>query len=197
MSSYDEAVANLRELTTALMKRLQLELVEEPATLRQSTSAAKPTFVRYPAQIRLSTRIDRNGRESQTIKAPAEIFDLTLSPQQRSDVLVNKGLLSLLQKAISNKESSHLRIINIAAVNFSEEQPPEDVRKLFTQDSKKNKRPRAEDGWTNLQGTDVDESVLDQLPPELAEELRKSLKMPKKKNIADALDQLVACDWPK
>lgn len=198
--NYDEALANLCDLTTALMRRLQLELVDEPASLLPASTSHKQVFARYPQTIRLSTRIDRNSRETQTIKAPAEIFDLKLSVQQRSDVLINHGLATFLRKAIDAHPEGHLRIINIAAINFVVEGPGTDVRSLFSENKK---RPRAtQEKWSNVEVTDVDEATLNELPPEIAAEIRRSLKLPKatvKKSKSSKKESsgLISCDWPK
>lgn len=198
--NYEEALMHMRELTTALMRRLQLELVDEPASLLPPNAGNKQVFARYPQNIRLSTRIDRNSRETQTMKAPAEIFDLKLSPKQRSDVLNNHGLSTFLRKAMDTHPEGHLRIINIAAVNFVSEAPPADVRSLFTENKK---RPRGtQEKWSTMASADIDEATLNELPPEMAAEIRKSLNMPgtsakKSKKSKSESSELVSCDWPK
>jgi hypothetical protein len=84
---------------------------------------------------------------------PADIFDLKQPRSSRANALVNGSLLSLYKQLAKKNDVGELRIINIAAVNFTSEEPPEDVRLLMSKPQKPKRK---------LYREDLDASTLDQ-----------------------------------
>lgn len=90
------ALDKIRSLSTSLLNRLELELVDEPLSLLPTT--APRTWARHPTQIRLTLR-GGPGAGSKTVPMPLDTLDLAVDKGERAEKL-SMAFGSLFKKMI-------------------------------------------------------------------------------------------------
>lgn len=180
-----------QELVRHLLRRLQDEL-----TFTDESTGTK-RWIRFPTTFRMALRLgwnDPGGRDSKSARMPAFVFDMHRSIEDRSNMVMDKVAVSLLQDLLGRGKGSTISdhtvfevyVINVGVANLSLEKPPPALADVWS-DASVLKRKRVEE--------EVDWDVIESLPIKLRREVLKQygLKEPPKATLpAEAEDD---SDW--
>ncbi|KAF2141382.1 uncharacterized protein K452DRAFT_319009 [Aplosporella prunicola CBS 121167] len=142
LDSYNDVVKELRALTTSLLKRMRLDLLEEESEnssgekgqSAQSSTAQKNKrrWLAYPRTIRLSTRprlpadaasTNQHSRPPQRISRSAPLPSFAFNQSEDVDALaqrlVTEALIPLFRRLHPDKRGWNLSLINVAVTNMA------------------------------------------------------------------------------
>ncbi|KAM3578735.1 hypothetical protein VKS41_008754 [Umbelopsis sp. WA50703] len=158
-ASIQAAKKRLLELAVDFIKRLESELLTDK------------TWVKYPTTLRLTTRVRgstnntrviRDTRISKSERMPVDIFEIDQSIEDRASSLVERSLIPMLKKLVT--EPFDLTLLNIAAAQLSKSRPSGSIHGYFA------KEVLASDKIM-MRPDDIDESVWADLPSDIQREL--------------------------
>ncbi|KAJ2956114.1 hypothetical protein NQZ79_g8000 [Umbelopsis isabellina] len=156
--SIQEAKTRLLELAVDFIKRLESELLTDNTWVKYPTTLRLTTRARGPK----NTRAMRDTRISKSDRMPVDIFETDQSIEDRASSLVERSLLPMLRKLVT--EPFELTLLNIAAAQLSKSRPSGSIHGYFAKEvitsDKIMTRP-----------DDIDESVWSDLPVDIQREL--------------------------
>ncbi|KAK6211969.1 hypothetical protein LQW54_005496 [Pestalotiopsis sp. IQ-011] len=123
LNTPSEIMRELRALTTSLVRRMYVDLLDE--SVGQETSGRK--WLAYPKTLRLSTRTKNRltteaqqsfSRNSRSQPLPNFVFQLKDSQDSIVERLVNEAILPLFRRLHSERQGWNLALINICVTNM-------------------------------------------------------------------------------
>jgi DNA polymerase iota len=170
-----ELMRELRALSTSLVKRMHLDLLDEDPT---AETPGTQKWLAHPKTLRLSTRVKSKpgpsgqqtresfNRSSRSHPLPNFVFNLKDGIEHTVERLVAEAVLPLFRRLHTERQNWNLALINICVTNMvlagNEEGTGggRDISVMFrTQDAKLKQ-------WTAYADDDVDDDDGDELPTE-------------------------------